>query len=296
MNKNILFALAAMMLTVSCKKDQPESLVTNPQDSGPKLIFKFAFNPNQERLNSLGIPSTVPTGRAAQSPSFNKISAHYIELTPTIWTQVGQGELIYNGPSTSAGGNNAIDFSQAIIVGEGENFLSYPISAIEPGSYAYIRVSLSYQNYNIAYRANSLDLTGTLASFIGFNNYIGSYIINTQSVAVNDDKLQGYWGFETEVFGTSYIATGQTPPGATTVPNPLSSTSPIPAGSCLVTGSFNTPFIITGNETEDIVLTLSLSTNNSFEWSEITADGKYEPSIGENVVDMGIRGLIPIVD
>jgi hypothetical protein len=35
------------------------------------------------------------------------------------------------------------------------------------------------------------------------------------------------------------------------------------------------------------------SINKSFEWSEVTADGKYEPSIGENVVDMGLRGLIP---
>jgi hypothetical protein len=38
---------------------------------------------------------------------------------------------------------------------------------------------------------------------------------------------------------------------------------------------------------------LSLSINNSFEWSEVNADGKFEPSAGENVVDMGLRGLIP---
>ena len=41
------------------------------------------------------------------------------------------------------------------------------------------------------------------------------------------------------------------------------------------------------------MVTLSLSINNSFEWQEITADGKYEPSIGESVVDMGLRGLVP---
>jgi hypothetical protein len=38
---------------------------------------------------------------------------------------------------------------------------------------------------------------------------------------------------------------------------------------------------------------LSLSINKSFEWHEVLSDGKYEPSIGENVVDMGLRGLIP---
>jgi hypothetical protein len=43
------------------------------------------------------------------------------------------------------------------------------------------------------------------------------------------------------------------------------------------------------------VVTLSFSTNNSFEWTEVHADGKYEPSGGEQVVDMGLRGLIPVI-
>ena len=51
--------------------------------------------------------------------------------------------------------------------------------------------------------------------------------------------------------------------------------------------------MITGNETQNILVTLSLSINKSFEWHEVVEDGKYEPGIGENVVDMGLRGLIP---
>ena len=85
----------------------------------------------------------------------------------------------------------------------------------------------------------------------------------------------------------------QAPANATTVPNPLAATSPIPAGSCVVTGQFTTPLTITGTETNNVVVTLSLSINQSFEWHEVTADGKYEPANGENVVDMGLRGLIP---
>jgi len=45
-----------------------------------------------------------------------------------------------------------------------------------------------------------------------------------------------------------------------------------------------------------VVVTLSFSTNTSFEWTEVNDDGKYEPSAGEQVVDMGLRGLIPSVD
>ena len=59
------------------------------------------------------------------------------------------------------------------------------------------------------------------------------------------------------------MTTGQAPAGATTVPNPIFASSPIPQGSCLVTGEFETPLVINGDETEDIVVVLSVSTKRS---------------------------------
>jgi hypothetical protein len=50
---------------------------------------------------------------------------------------------------------------------------------------------------------------------------------------------------------------------------------------------------ITGYEKKNIVVTVSLSTNSSFEWIDLNNDGKYEPAAGETVVDMGLRGLVP---
>jgi hypothetical protein len=44
------------------------------------------------------------------------------------------------------------------------------------------------------------------------------------------------------------------------------------------------------------VVTVSLSTNKSFEWAETDGDGIWEPLDGEYAVDMGLRGLIPIVN
>lgn len=275
------------LLFSGCKKDEPE--IEAPV--GPNLIFKFVFDEQQPRLDNFGNPSSIPVGHAAQTPSFNSISANYLELTPSALTALGMGEILYDGPQTTAGGDWAIDFDQAKIIAEGQNFVKLPIANVDPGTYTFVRVSLSYQNYNIDYRTSGLDLTGTLASFVGFNNYISTYTISNESVVVNANKPQGYWGFET--FGNTF--TGQAPAGATTVVNPIWNTSPIPAGSCVVTGEFQSPLVITGNETGDVVVTLSLSTNQSFEWTEVTVDGKYEPSIGEQVVDMGIRGLIPTV-
>jgi hypothetical protein len=278
---SILF-LAAVLPFVSCANDSANE---------PMLIVKFQFDPNQARLNNLGQPSGVAAGNAAQSPIFNTISSHYIEMAPNANTQIGQGEIIYHAQQTNAGGSSAIDFSQSKIVSQGETFLKIPLSQVATGSYEWMRVSLSYQNYQINVRSAGVDYAGTLASFVGFNTYIGTFNIGNAIFPVNGNRAQGYWAFALN--DNPYSTSGQAPAGATTVPNPIAATSPIPPGSCVVTGRFANNLVIDGTETNDVVVTLSLSINNSFEWHEVNADGKYEPSAGENVVDMGLRGLIP---
>jgi hypothetical protein len=319
----IALLFASTLVFNSCKKEKDEEPVTptptptgacSPATSfsstatGPKLVFKFKFDSTQVRLDNFGNPSTVPAGNAAQSPIFNYMSQHYIELAGDL-DAVGAGEVLFAGTNTTAGGTNAIDYCASVINAENTVCFSAPISSITPGSYKWLRVSLAYQNYDIVYKASTIPGgigTGTLASFIGFRTYITGYKINghdyspSSSAGGVGNHDQGYWGFETNVFGTNYFFDGQAPAGATTVPNPLFATSPIPAGSCLVTGQFvdntmaNSPLVITGAETSDIVITISLSTNKSFEWHEVTADGYYQPDVGEYVVDMGVRGLIPI--
>lgn len=275
---------------------------TDPVDeTGPQLVFRFKFDPTQERLNNFGQPSTIPQGNAAQSPVFKKMSAHYVEMVTTAFTQLGQGQVLYYAPETSAGGSTAIDFEKSVVVSEGEVFLSVPLSSIAPGTYPYIRVSLSYQQYDIKFNASGYNqLTGTLASFIGYKTYIKKYRIGEEEVTVNNNELQGYWGFETVVpvpgWGNYVSVTeGRVPAGAITVPNALAATSPIPPGSCLVTGNFEVPLQITGSETENIEVRISISTNNSFEWSDADGNGQYDPLDGNVPVDMGVRGLKAIV-
>jgi hypothetical protein len=307
----------------SCKKDEdtePEPQTTTPVTacttntsfvpdtaSGPRLIFKFKFDSTQVRLNNVGDPSAIPVGNAAQSPVFNLMSQHYIELAGDM-DSLGHGQVLYTGISTTAGGSKAINYCASTQTGQDAIFFSKAISELTPGSYKWLRVSLAYQNYSITYKANVIPGnqlgTGTIASFIGYNTYVTGYQINGHSYSPSStaggpgNHAQGYWGFETNVLGTNYFADGQS--AGTTVPNPLFATSPIPSGSCVVTGQFvdNTmsvsPLVITGSETSDIVITVSLSVNKSFEWHEVTADGYYQPELGENVVDMGVRGMIPI--
>ena len=321
----LVFALAVGMTCgmASCKKDEPETTDPTPDPTpsscspqtshtpsgtGPHLIFKFKFDSTQARLNNLGQPTTIPAGRAGQSPLFQGISQHYIELAND-WNPLGGGQILYVGSETNAGGENAIDYCSSTITGDQEIFFSKPINQLTPGSYKWLRISLAYQNYDIVFKSSVLPWqidTGNVASFVGFRTYIrefnmqGQTIVPSASTGGIGNHSQGYWAFRTSILGNTYFADGQAPAGATTVPNPFNA-SPIPTGSCVVTGEFvgtggsNSPLVITGNETQDIVITVSLSTNKSFEWTEVVQDGFYQPEIGETVVDMGLRGLIPFI-
>jgi hypothetical protein len=333
MKKLIALALVSGIL-FSCKKkteDDPEpetpattgSAVYGDPDSawattgtGPYLIFKFKFDSTQARLDNFGNPSTVASGNGAYSPVFNKMAAHYIELAQTDLTALGAGDVLYHAPETTKGGTTAIQFSQSTVVKEGVTFYAVPLSQLTPGAtYKWLRLSLSYQNYDIPYKSINLPTPnvghGTIASFLGFKTYVERYKIKNQYYVPSSspgvggpyaNHPQGYWGFETYIpgYGT-YSLDGQSSSAATTVVNPNFANSPIPPGSCVVTAVFadvnGNPFNLTipSTPTNDIIVTVSLSTNKSFEWHEVNVDGYYQPDAGEYPVDMGIRGMIPKV-
>jgi len=292
--------LVAVTFFASCKKKTAEE-ENQTTIAEPRLIFKFKFDPTQVRLNNGGGVSSLPSNHRAQSPRMNKMNAHYIELAQNDLTALGAGKILFHAPETTLGGSTAIDFNQSVRVGDGQEFFSIPLKNIGAGVYKWLRVSLAYQNYDIVFKDANIPgnqlATGTIASFVGYNTYITNYTIKNQSQTVNSNKLQGYWGFENQVLGQNFVQTGQS--ASTTVVNPNFQNSPIPAGSCVVTAQFVKPgglpsqLVIVGNETQDIVVIVSLSINNSFEWLETNNDNYFEPSAGDQVVDMGIRGMIP---
>jgi hypothetical protein len=282
----VLFALTIAAFAFGCK---PEPIEPTPIPPEPMLKMKFKFDKDQPRLNNLGQPVGVAPGNAAQSPTFHRMAAHWAELTPSALTMLGDGFELFKATETTVGGGLAIDFEKTKRVKEGEVFFSMPLKNVQTGVFEYLRISLNYQEFDLNFRAQSFDFSGRLAGFLGYNQYITKYFLDGSTVNVNANKLQGYWAFKT----LGQVIQGQIPPGGITVPNPIFNTSPVPAGSCIVTGAFDPPLVIYGDETKDIVITVSVSVNNSFEWTEVAPDGKYEPSIGETPVDMGVRGIIP---
>lgn len=295
MHYSRLLSVALVLFLAACKKD------TSP---GPELQFQFNFDAIQPRLNNIGQPAPIPAGHAAQTPTFREMSVHYIELAPQALTPLGQGAIVYHAPETTKGGEKAVDFDKAAKAGANEVFAKINLKNVPPGTYEWVRASVTYQNYDIAFNLNHvpglgnlIQQQGSLASFVGFNTYISSVAPREKALTVNANKPQGFWVFDPfNIFFNLF--SGQAPAGATTVVNPLFATSPVPPGSCVVTGKFPQPLVVTGQETDDVLVTLSFSVNQSFEWVDNNGNGQLDfyfdvTTPAEPIVDMGLRGLIP---
>ena len=284
--KKIVFLIGTVIL--GCIVFSCTDLDDTPPE--PMLVIKFKFDPSQERLDNLGQPANaVGSGNASQSPEINSFSSDYIEFLKDENTQLGEGKIIYQGTRTTAGGTSAIDFGQSSIVNKNDVFVEIPLKSITPGDYKYLRSSISYQNFNVKVRRNNIDYNAYMVGFMGDNNYISTFSISDYPFVINANKLQGYWALG--LSAVTYSFSGQTAANATTVPNPLWATSPTPLGSSIITGAFSNTLTITGLETRNIVVTISLSNRKSFVWREVNVDGKFEPPAGENIIDMGLRGL-----
>ncbi|MEM7656224.1 MAG: hypothetical protein AAF399_08860 [Bacteroidota bacterium] len=282
----------------------------DPTD-GPKLHISFVMDPTAGRLDNLGNPAELPPENAGQNPEFEVLGLHFVGLYPDKFTPYEAGVTAFSSPTTEAGGIAAIDFEEVLLLTDAENELSIPLSEVPAGTYEFIRSSIAFQKYQLQYNlagaaqnpdwpagvSDDVDVSATLASFLGYNTYIGSYTMGSETVEVNANKLQGYFGLASsgEVAGFPFnnVTEGDAP--QTTVPNPISDTSPVPVGSCVVTGQFPSALVIPENPNEDIFIEVVISTNQSFEWRDDNGNGKYEPLLGEQVVDMGTRGVFPEV-
>ena len=309
--RSIFFGLLILCLLPSCKKES----IGNASDN--VLRLKLEFNQNQERLNNLGQPAPMPSGHAGQTPDFREMSVHFIELVPTKFTPYKSGATLYSGAEINADNPNppgftkAIDFENALIMEEGNVFLEVPMKDLPTGDYKHIRVSVSYQNYDVKFNLKDVPIigdvdnqSGTATSFLGYNTFLKNVKVREQEIDVNDFKLQGFWAFESNLSSPwsdyNQISSGQAPSGSTTVVNPFPE-SPIPPGSCVVAGSLDRTISISDTQSEDVDLTLSFSVNDSFEWIDSNGNGEWDlnagnPDQSEKVVDMGVRGLIGKVE
>lgn len=252
----------------------------------------------------MGFPDTVAAGNAAQNPDMKGFAIQRVELAEDALTAYDAGQVIYLGPTTTLGGAEAYDFAAEVISDGSTPFLTVDMSTIAPGTYHYIRTSVSYLLFdvvfnllNVPFMGNVTGQKGRLASFVGENTYITTVSPISLSVTVNANKLQGFWVFETDLSGPmanyNTIHSGDAP--GITVVNPISSTSPVPAGSCVVTGELIPPLVVKSPQLDDVHILLSYSVNNSYEWNDnMVVNGEWDVDVAgitEQIVDMGVRGL-----
>lgn len=294
-----------LLLTTLIACSEKESAV-------PMLHITFLIDSTAMRLDNLGNPIEVAMGNSAQSPDFDQLGLHFIGLYRDKFTPYESGVTVYSSPNTDEGGVAAIDFERELILDQVNNRISVPLSAITPGTYEYFRSSIGFQKYTIVYNlggasstytdwptgvSDDIDVLGTIASFLGYNTYIKTYELDDRTVDVYANRLQGYFGLESFGVIAGYqvreVTEGES--DQTTVPNPIDDTSPVPAGSCVVTGKFPEALKIPDAANQDINIRVIVSINKSFEWEDTNSNGKYEPLLGERVVDMGTRGVFPSV-
>ena len=292
-------ACLALSLGSGCLIDNPDPLGppgpkgSNPDDvEGPALVLRVSVDPDAPRLNNFGQPAPMAEGHAGQDPRFHRIGIHHAELVPNALTPIGAGAIALESPHTTEGGEIAVDFDEQPVIAPGDDIVATALADLPPGTYEYLRIAISYQEYDVDLQVDvagqPFEVTGRVASFLERNTYIRDYQLDDQTVTVNDNRSQGYWAFKTPY---TDVIEGQAPAGATTVPNPIDSTSPIDVGSCIVTAAFDEPLTITGSEDEDLVVGVTLSIDRSFEWIDGNGDGAWQPLEGEAIVDMGVRGM-----
>ncbi|MGB1103235.1 MAG: hypothetical protein ACPG21_06360 [Crocinitomicaceae bacterium] len=131
--KKIALICAIAAAIIACKKEEEPEVPT-------KLLFEVEFDETLPRLGNFGEPVDVGAGNEAQHPNMREISMHYIEFAKDSLTPLTTGEIVYQGPETTAGGDNAVNFNLAAKASKGENFLSVDLSSLAPGTYKWIRV------------------------------------------------------------------------------------------------------------------------------------------------------------
>ncbi len=295
----ILILFSSLMMTSCWRK---EEIAT------PMLRIKIKTDADLERLDSKGFPASIKAGNAAQTPLIKTLSPGYIEFFQDAKTPVGKGFIAYQAEQTRAGGDAAFDFSKCKIIRDGELFMELPLKDLAKVTYQWVRASMVYQNSDLIFNLINVpnlgelhDERGTISAFTGFNTFITKYKIRDKEENINANKKFGYWAFETVLdqgFAQHNTVKNGQAIGTSSV-NPNFAIAPVPISSGIMTGTFSTPLIITGSELQDITITLSLSTNQSFEWADTHKNGKWDLDaqnlITEPIIDAGFRNIKAIV-
>lgn len=269
----------------------PDSLW--PQNTAPvQLLFRLHLDSN------LASPYILQPGHAAQSPTVLALALEQIELLSEASTLAGKGVMLYTAPQTSCAGAQyylPTNYCKLHLIGDSEIVFSLALNAVPPGTYKWLRLSVAYSEMKIVSRSTSSgNGPSTFAGFYGESVYLTK--IKTQNSVLfpktTVPKQRRYYMFYQEVFGQALQLEGYAPRQSIFNENPMPTyNNNIYVEFTDLSGNTAKPLLVTGNETTNLEVQLIFGTDKLFEWQEKTADGIFQPEIGETVYDFGFRNL-----
>lgn len=322
---SLIFIAILIIVSASCQKkevlqaEEPEPVADqNPEpcpgcefpdyswpqnNAAIQLVFRLRFDSSLASLNSYGGAFVLSPGHAAQSPTMVTLALDQLELMPDKETLPGTGAILYTAPKTSCAKNGtypwpATNFCKLHLIGESEIVFSIALNALPPGNYKWLRLLVAYSEMKIMSRTTSSgNAPATFAGFYAEKTFVSKIKTETSVLTPtffpSNYKSRGSYLFEQDVFGQKVIVEGLTTHHTVVHYNMA---QPFTFQQMFVeftdpSGQIPKPLQVTGNENISQEVQLIFGTNKLFEWQEKTADGLYQPEIGEMVYDFGFRNL-----
>jgi hypothetical protein len=279
------FVLAVTCILFSCGKKDDDHRPIPKIPPYTHLTVRIHFDSLQDRLDNYGNISAVPVGHGAQSPAFNSVSIGFIELLTDSTIPYQEGINIYNGTLAI----NASDTGYTCctnLLEDGSEFQTNIDSPYIPGTFKYVRIYFVYENYNVSYFSNGAIYQGAVAAFLSPKTLAYYYRIGDSTITGATVKLNGEWMLEVDTPGYGTILQDR---AAATQPNVLYNSLVPPSGGCIVTCRIDPE--LTLGDLDSRTITLSISSNKCFEWTEHSDPNYFEPFNGDTIVDVGIRGV-----
>lgn len=276
------------------------------KEANPQIQVIWQQDPFQERLDNEGRLSPVSSSNLSLSPKLNTIAVEHIELLPSDPTRLFSGATLYSANNKQTVNDTTVSLEKLVFTPQSTPLSTSPLKSLQGKTFQWVCVWLAYQSFDVRFNLNNVpnigtitDESGTFNAFLGANTFISRHKVITKEDIVNDYRPQGYWLFETNLraafttYNTFYR--GQLPPRSVTAVNPLSATLATPRNSSIFIARLDKPITITGEEKNDVTITLTFSTNQSFEWRDNNRNGRWDIDVqniqNEPVINFGLRGM-----
>lgn len=144
---------------------------------------------------------------------------------------------------------------------------------------------------------NSAKVTMPFKSFLAHACYVPQFYIGDSLEKINNIRAQGFTISQLHYTTPSIHHVYRSSSKLVTAPNPIYKTCPsIPRSGIITAGFLNKNVVISESSNTDIVIDVSFSTKQAFEWEDNNKNGSFDViPVYETIANIGLRGMQPTV-